>query len=96
MVLNKIKTILIFIILIFLLTACIGPIISGNVNYLKNKVSSTLNISHLSTNTASLGDSVIIYGTGFGTVEGYVILSGLKIYADSWSDTEIVMFVIQV
>lgn len=89
MVLKKIKTSLIYIILIFLLTASIGPTISGNINYLKNEASSAIIIDHLSTESASPGDSVTIYGTGFGTIGGYVVLTGIKIEADSWSDTEI-------
>lgn len=91
MILNKIKTCLILIILLFLLTASIVPIISGNVNYLKNEINSTLNIDHLSVNSAFPGDSITIYGTGFGIDAGYVILTGLKIQSDSWSDTEIVI-----
>ena len=83
MILNKIKVFLTLIILIFFLTANIIPIISGNVNYLKKEANSTLNIDHLSTNSAFPGDSITIYGTGFGINAGHVILTGLKIEADS-------------
>lgn len=93
MVLNKIKSSLIYIMLIFLLTASIFPIINGNVTSLKSEESSASNISHLSTSSASPGDTVTIYGSGFGITTGYVILTGLKIEADSWSDTEIVFTV---
>jgi hypothetical protein len=96
MLLKTIKTSLIFIILILLLTANVFPTISGNIspqnNYkTTNEKNSALNIDHLSASSAYPGDTITIFGTGFGIDAGYVILTGLKIEADSWSDTEIVI-----
>lgn len=96
MVLKTIKTSLIFVILILLLTANVFPTISGNIRSQKNdkttyEKNSALNIDYLSASSAYPGDSITIYGTGFGTTPGYVILTGVKIEADSWSDIEIVL-----
>ncbi|KYK23826.1 hypothetical protein AYK24_00925 [Thermoplasmatales archaeon SG8-52-4] len=93
MVLKKIKASLICTILIFLLTASIAPTLNGNIISLKNNASFALNIDYLSTDSAYPGDTVSIYGSGFGTEAGYVILTGLKIEADAWSDTEIIFTV---
>jgi len=93
MVLNKFKICPIFLILIFLLTVNIAPIISGDINFKQTISISSLNIDHLSTDIAYPGDTITIYGTGFGTIAGYVVLSGLKIEADSWTDTEITFFI---
>ena len=94
MFLNKYKTILI---LIIFLGASIVPTISGNENIINNKYMAgiylALNIDYLSTGIAKPGATVSIYGTGFGSVAGYVVLTGLKIKADSWSDNEIVFTV---
>ncbi len=80
--------------LIIFLTTNINPSISGNIisphNYdSSNERNPILTIDHLSTNRAYPGDSIIIYGMGFGSDVGYVVLTGLKIPADSWSNTEI-------
>lgn len=99
MVLNKIKTSLVFMIFILLLLINIIPVINGTVstnkseNILLNGKSLSLNIDHLSINIGYPGEFVTIYGTGFGTEEGYVVLTGLKIEADSWSNTEIIFTV---
>lgn len=82
------------ILLIVLLTANIFPSVNGNIHsstyYSPNEKNLSLNIDHLSANQGYPGDAITIYGTGFGTTDGFVILTGLKIIADSWSDTTIV------
>ncbi len=94
MVLNKFKICSIFLIIASFLTVNITPMISGDINFKQtNSLNPILNIDHLSTASAYPGDTVTIYGTGFGINAGYVVLSGLKIQADSWSDTEIVFTV---
>lgn len=47
-------------------------------------------IDYLSIDSASPGDSITIYGNGFGGPSGYVVLTGLHVEATSWSDTEII------
>jgi len=94
MLLNKLKICLIFLILASFVTLNITPMISGDINFRQiNSINSSLNIDYLSTYSAYPGDTVTIYGTGFGSITGYVVLSGLKIEVDSWSDTEIVFTV---
>ena len=72
--------------------------IGGNSFNIKNNVSvnklisidlKLSNIDSLSKNSAYPGETVTIYGYGFGSTPGYVVLTGLQIEADSWSDTEI-------
>lgn len=92
MVLIKYKTSIASVIVVMFLTSSIAPIISSNEVLLNNNVQTTnmsLNIDYLSTNSAYPGNSVTIYGVGFGSIEGYVVLSGLRAQADSWTDTEI-------
>jgi hypothetical protein len=97
MILNKIKKSSVFIVLILLLLINITPIINGTISTKKddkilyNGKMQALNIDHLSSSSAYPGDTITIFGTGFGNTEGYVVLTGLKIDADSWSDTEIVI-----
>jgi hypothetical protein len=73
------------------LTTNIVPIINGNITYLKTENNTALTIDHLSTSAAAPGDSITIFGSGFGTIEGHVILTGLHIEADTWSETEIII-----
>ncbi len=51
--------------------------------------SATPIISGLSKYSAAPGESVIIYGSGFGNTAGYVVLSGLRVTASAWSATRI-------
>jgi len=46
-------------------------------------------IKTLSTTSAYSNDTVVIHGWGFGSVKGTVVLSGLNIAPDSWSEKKI-------
>jgi len=46
-------------------------------------------ITSLSSSTATVGDTIIINGHGFGTTQGSIIVTGLSITPTSWSDTAI-------
>ncbi|MDG6229483.1 MAG: hypothetical protein QCH96_05910 [Candidatus Thermoplasmatota archaeon] len=50
---------------------------------------SACEITSLSSSTAQVGDTIIINGHGFGTIQGAVIVTGLCITPTTWSDTEI-------
>ena len=85
------------IITILLITNIVPPIY-GNQNALPSQYTTSgknpsITIDHLSTTYANPGDTVTIYGTGFGSQDGSVILTGLKIQADTWSPTIIVFTV---
>jgi hypothetical protein len=93
--------IILFLILIIFFTANIFPVTSKNADNLKEnkkiRVSILSNpvvyIDYLSKTSAFPGDLVTIFGSGFGDAAGLVVLTGLKILADSWSDTEIMFTV---
>jgi len=46
-------------------------------------------IDSISPNPVYPGETIHINGIGFGTTPGYIILSGLQIQAESWTDTKI-------
>jgi hypothetical protein len=58
-----------------------------------NLETSSFTITHLSTNKASVGETVSVYGSGFGLSQGYIVVSGLVVEPVSWSDTEVVFIV---
>ena len=91
---------LFYLVLVLLIASIIKPDIGSSnvfsvniVNIDETNINSSLEmdgINYLSIDSASPGDSVTVYGNGFGDSSGYVVLTGLHIEATSWSDTEII------
>lgn len=50
-------------------------------------------ITSLSAASLYPGESLTIYGSGFGTAAGCVVITGLRIEATSWSDTSITVMI---
>lgn len=53
----------------------------------------TPEITALSTYSATPGETIYISGLNFGTNPGYIVLSGLRITAETWSETEITLII---
>ena len=79
----KKQNILCFIIALLTLSTA-GTYIFVNATQLKSPT-----ITSLSADSAHPGEIITIFGTGFGTNPGTVILTGLQIEPSSWSDTTI-------
>ncbi len=52
-------------------------------------------ITSLSQNCGFPGESVTVYGSGFGATPGYVVITGLHVEATIWSDTSITIVIPQ-
>jgi len=57
--------------------------------YTFSHVISSPEITHLSTNLEASGGNVIIYGNGFGSLQGYIVVTGLHVTVNSWTENEI-------
>jgi len=67
--------------------------VSSDARYVSAQRFLSPQITSVSHDNAFPGDSVTIYGVGFGTNAGYVVITGLIVASTSWSDTSITVIV---
>ena len=95
---NKIQRCLIGLFIILVLIISSIPItigmekertFSNNAHLSLGSTTISTEITHLSKNSALPGEIVHIFGNGFGSLPGYIVLSGLRISPESWSENDI-------